>query len=94
MCIRDSIPGILMGLCCMVVAFIGAKKAGMKATGFDKSQSVLKTVWDAVPSLLLIVIVIGGIVSGIFTATEGAGVPVPYCLICLFYQSAAAADHL
>ena len=82
------IPGILMGLCCMVVAFIGAKKAGMKATGFDRSQSVLKTVWDAVPSLLLIVIVIGGIVSGVFTATEGAGIAVLYCLILsIIYKS-------
>ena len=34
------IPGILMGLCCMVVAFIGAKRAGMKATGIDHSQSI------------------------------------------------------
>ena len=82
------IPGILMGLCCMIVAFIGAKKAGMKATGFDRSQSVLKTVWDAVPSLLLIVIVIGGIVSGVFTATEGAGIAVLYCLILsIIYKS-------
>ena len=82
------LPGILMGLCCMVVAFIGAKKAGMKATGFDRSQSVLKTVWDAVPSLLLIVIVIGGIVSGVFTATEGAGIAVLYCLILsIIYKS-------
>ena len=39
----------------------------MKATGIDHSQSIAKTVWDAVPSLLLIVIVIGGIVSGIFS---------------------------
>lgn len=82
------IPGILMGLCCMIVAFIGAKKAGMKATGFDRSQSVLKTIWDAVPSLLLIVIVIGGIVSGVFTATEGAGIAVLYCLILsIIYKS-------
>ena len=82
------IPGILMGLCCMVVAFIGAKKAGMKATGIDHSQSIAKTVWDAVPSLLLIVIVIGGIVSGIFTSTEGAGVAVLYCLILsIVYKS-------
>ena len=82
------VPGILMGLCCMVVAFIGAKKAGMKATGIDHSQSIAKTVWDAVPSLLLIVIVIGGIVSGIFTATEGAGVAVLYCLILsIVYKS-------
>ncbi len=60
----------------------------MKATGFDRSQSVLKTVWDAVPSLLLIVIVIGGIVSGVFTATEGAGIAVLYCLILsIIYKS-------
>ena len=72
------VPGILMGLCCMLVAFVGAKKAGMKATGYDKSKSIGKTIWDAVPSLLLIVIVIGGIVSGIFTATEGAGIAVLY----------------
>lgn len=82
------VPGILMGLCCMLVAFVGAKKAGMKATGYDKSKSIGKTIWDAVPSLLLIVIVIGGIVSGIFTATEGAGIAVLYCLVLsIVYKS-------
>jgi len=60
----------------------------MKATGYDKSKSIGKTIWDAVPSLLLIVIVIGGIVSGIFTATEGAGIAVLYCLILsIVYKS-------
>jgi hypothetical protein len=54
----------------------------------DKSKSIGKTIWDAVPSLLLIVIVIGGIVSGIFTATEGAGIAVLYCLILsIVYKS-------
>ena len=75
------VPGILMGTGCMAVAFVMARKAGMKATGRDKSKSIGKIVWDAIPSLLLILIVIGGIVSGIFTATEGAGVAVLYCLI-------------
>lgn len=74
-------PGILMGIGCMAVAFVMARRAGMKATGRDKSKSIGKIVWDAIPSLLLILIVIGGIVSGIFTATEGAGVAVLYCLI-------------
>lgn len=82
------VPGILMGLGCMVVAFFMAKKAGMKATGRDKSKSIGRIVWDAVPSLLLIIIVIGGIVSGIFTATEGAGIAVLYCLILsVIYKS-------
>lgn len=75
------VPGILMGIGCMAVAFVMANRAGMKATGRDKSKSIGKIVWDAIPSLLLILIVIGGIVSGIFTATEGAGVAVLYCLI-------------
>lgn len=82
------IPGILMGVVCMIIAFIGAKKLGLKPAGRDKSVSVIKTILDAIPSLLLIVIVIGGIVSGIFTATEGAGIAVLYCLILsIIYKS-------
>lgn len=82
------VPGILMGLVCMVIAFVMAKKLGIKATGRDKSVSIAKTVWSAIPSLLLIIIVIGGIVSGIFTATEGAGVSVLYCLVLsIIYKS-------
>ena len=41
----------------------------------------MKVSLEAIPSLLLIIIVIGGIVGGIFTATEGAGICVLYCLI-------------
>ena len=82
------VPGILMGLVCMVIAFVMAKKLGIKATGRDKSVSIAKTVWSAIPSLLLIIIVIGGIVSGIFTATEGAGAAVLYCLVLsIIYKS-------
>ena len=82
------VPGILMGVVCMIVAFIGAKRLGIKAVGRDKSVSILKIFVDAIPSLLLIIIVIGGIVSGIFTATEGAGIAVLYCLILsIIYKS-------
>lgn len=62
------------------------KKMGIKATGRDKSISVAKTIWDAIPSLLLIIIVIGGIVSGIFTATEGAGIAFFTALSCPHLQ--------
>lgn len=82
------VPGILMGLGCMLVAFVMAKRSHMKATGRDMSKTILQTIWDAIPSLLLIIIVIGGIVSGIFTATEAAGVAVLYCLILsVIYKS-------
>lgn len=75
------IPGILMGLGTMIVAFIYAKKHKYPTTGFVPMKEALKVTFEAIPSLLLIVIVIGGIVGGIFTATEGAGVCVLYCLI-------------
>ena len=44
-------------------------------------KEAVKVTLEAIPSLLLIIIVIGGIVGGIFTATEGAGICVLYCLI-------------
>ena len=48
---------------------------------------------DAIPSLFLIVIIIGGILSGIFTATEASGVAVAYALILGFiYKSIKAKD--
>lgn len=75
------IPGILMGLGVMVVAFIYAKKNKYPTSGRMPVKEALTTTLRAIPSLFLIVIVIGGIVAGIFTATEGAGVCVLYCLI-------------
>ena len=65
----------------MVVAFLYAKKHKYPTSGFPSMQTAVKVTLEALPSLLLIVIVIGGIVGGIFTATEGAGICVLYCLI-------------
>lgn len=82
------IPGILMGLGTMVVAFLYAKKHNYPVAGKVSKKEALNITLQAVPSLLLILIVIGGIVGGVFTATEGAGVSVLYCLILsLIYKS-------
>ncbi len=83
------VPGFLWGLGCMALAFFIARKYHYKsASNFQKNQ-ILKTIWDALPSLLLIVIVIFGIVAGIFTATEGSVVAVVYSLILsvFFYKT-------
>ncbi|MDO4490746.1 MAG: TRAP transporter large permease [Lachnospiraceae bacterium] len=74
------IPGILWGLACMLVVFFIAKKKGYRAkTRFTGSEAV-KIILQALPCLLLIVIVIGGIILGVFTATEGSVVAVVYSL--------------
>lgn len=75
------IPGLLMGFGSMAVAFFYAKKHKYPTSGFPSPKEAMKVTLEAIPSLLLIVIVIGGIVSGIFTATEGAGISVLYCVI-------------
>lgn len=76
------IPGLLWAALCMVVAFLYGKKHGYvihreKIT----ASTVVKTVWEAIPSLFLIVIIIGGILSGYFTPTEASGVAVIYAFI-------------
>ena len=76
------IPGILWGVACMIVATIIARRNGYKGDSQKITPQIfLKTLFEAVPALLLIVIVIGGIIIGAFTATEGAVVAVVYSLI-------------
>ena len=82
------VPGILMGLSTMASAYCYAKKHNYPVCQKVSASEAVRITLDAIPSLLLIVIVIGGIVGGIFTATEGAGICVLYCLILsLFYRS-------
>lgn len=76
------VPGILWAVCCMLVAIIIAKKQGYKgqAGKFDWGN-LAKATLNAIPALSLIIVVIGGIVLGVFTATEGSAIAVVYALI-------------
>lgn len=76
------IPGLIWAFGCVVVAIILAKKLGYHGEPGKFSWKVLgKATLEAIPSLSLIVVVIGGIIAGIFTATEGAAISVVYALI-------------
>ena len=88
------VPGILVGLALMSVAGVFAyvkkypvgEQAGLKTALFK--------FLDAIPSLLLLIIVIGGIIAGIFTATEASAVAVLYTIILsmLFYREVKISD--
>ncbi|MEM6377148.1 MAG: TRAP transporter large permease [Bacteroidota bacterium] len=78
------IPGIITGLLLMITAGFWSKYKKFPAGQRAKMSEVFKTFIDAFPSLLLLVVVIGGIVAGIFTATEASAVAVLYCLILTF----------
>lgn len=75
------IPGLIIGLALMVVAYAFAKKNNYKVNFHVTFGEAVKKFLDAVPSLLLIIIVIGGIVAGYFTATEASAIAVLYSFI-------------
>ena len=78
------IPGIMTGLFLMLVAAAWAKKKKYKIGKRSSLKEVFKTFIDALPSLFMLVVVIGGIVTGIFTATEASAIAVLYSLILGF----------
>jgi len=74
-------PGIAIGISLMVVAgFIAYRKKYPVSEKVRIKDGILRFL-DAVPSLFLIVLVIGGIVAGYFTATEASAVAVLYSFI-------------
>lgn len=79
--IAGYLPGILLGLGLMTVAGVYATRMKVQVTAKVTLGYGLKKFLDALPSLLLLVIVIGGIVAGYFTATEASGIAVIYTLI-------------
>ena len=74
------IPGIMTGLFLMIVAALWAKKKKYKVGKRSSFKEIVKTFIDALPSLFMLVVVIGGIVTGIFTATEASAIAVLYSL--------------
>ena len=78
------IPGILTGLLLMLVASFWARKKGYKVGKRSTFKNIIRTFIDAVPSLFMLVVVIGGIVTGIFTATEASAIAVLYSVVLGF----------
>ncbi|HEV2148375.1 MAG TPA: TRAP transporter large permease [Longimicrobiaceae bacterium] len=87
------LPGILIGLMLMGVAGVMAARRGYPVSERLPLRAALGTFVHALPSLLLLVVVIGGIVGGIFTATEAAAIAVLYAAVLAFlYREVSARD--
>jgi tripartite ATP-independent transporter DctM subunit len=78
------LPGILVGLSLMAVAGVWAWRADYPTSDRVPLGETLRRFRDALPSLFMLVVVIGGIVAGIFTATEAAAIAVFYALVLAF----------
>lgn len=75
------IPGLLMGLGMMAIVYVIARKRGYATTRRRASlREIAKAFVEAIWALLMPVIILGGILGGIFTATEAAAVAVAYAI--------------
>ncbi|MBO6524661.1 MAG: TRAP transporter large permease subunit [Balneolaceae bacterium] len=83
--IAGYLPGILTGLMLMVVAAIWAKKKNFPVGEKTRFPELFRSFIDAIPALFLLIIVIGGIIAGIFTATEASAIAVVYTLALGFF---------
>lgn len=77
MFIAGIIPGILVGFGLMIYAYYYSKKNNYLGNGMKVSiRNIVREVWNAKWSLLIPVIILGGIYGGIFTPTEAAAAAV------------------
>ncbi|MCL6258791.1 TRAP transporter large permease [Aquiflexum sp. TKW24L] len=83
--VAGYLPGIFIGLVLMLTAAVFIRKEKLPAGEGVSLKEFAKTFFRAFPSLMLLVIVIGGIVGGIFTATEASAIAVIYTLGLSFY---------
>ncbi|MGP9728865.1 TRAP transporter large permease [Glutamicibacter sp. 287] len=82
-------PGLVWIFACMLVIYLYSRKhKETRSTERVTFAVAIQTLVKAIPSLLMIVIVIGGILSGVFTPTESAAIAVVYCLILGFIYKA------
>lgn len=78
------IPGIMLGLSIMVTAYIIAVKRNYPAEPANSMRRIFVAAREAVPGLMTGVIIIGGIMTGVFTVTESAGIATAYAFIISF----------
>ncbi|HAM9721029.1 TRAP transporter large permease [Escherichia coli] len=88
------VAGLLWGIGCMLVTLIVAKRHNYRVFFTVQKGMVLKVSVEAIPSLMLIVIIVGGIVQGIFTAIEASAIAVVYTLLLtvVFYRTLKLKD--
>ncbi len=79
------IPGVLLGVGLMIVSYIFAIKRNYPKERKYTLKEALQITKDAILGLFTAIIIIGGVISGVFTATESAAIAVVYAFIITFF---------
>ena len=88
------VPGVLMCLCLAAAAYIVAVRRGYKAEKFPGWSALLIAFFGAIPGLMTAVIIVGGVLSGVFTVTESGAFGAIYAfLVTLLVYRAITWDN-
>ena len=88
------VPGILTGVAIMLVGALYARRKGYPVADKVSLAESRRITLRAIPSLLMLVVVIGGIIAGVFTATEAAAIAVVYSLMLALIYRELSPKHL
>ncbi|MBI2544723.1 MAG: TRAP transporter large permease [Candidatus Rokubacteria bacterium] len=84
--LAGMVPGILIGVGMMALSYVIARRRRYPISGErPRLREVALRTWQALPVLLMPVVVIGGMVGGVFTATEAAAIAVVYAVVVGFF---------
>ncbi|WP_027134890.1 TRAP transporter large permease [Geminicoccus roseus] len=88
------VPGLMLAAALMIAAWFVAKKRGYPTEPFPGLTMILRLAVTAIPGILLIAIIFGGVRSGVFTASESSCIAIVYALFVtvLVYRSMSWAD--
>ncbi|MDX8492717.1 TRAP transporter large permease [Mesorhizobium sp. VK22B] len=90
------IPGLLLALSLMITAYLVASRRGYPTEPFAGFGRALQLLLGAIPGLILIGIIFGGVRSGIFTATESSCIAIVYAFLVtlIIYRSMSWSDFV
>lgn len=79
------VPGVGLGLSLMILSYIIAVKRNYPKEGAFTMQQAWKSAKDSILGLFTAVIIMGGVISGVFTATESAAVAAIWAFFVTFF---------
>ncbi|MFW6337357.1 MAG: TRAP transporter large permease [Alkalispirochaetaceae bacterium] len=79
------IPGVLLGIALMILSYVIAVRRGYPKEQKYTMKEAVQLTKDAILGLLTAVIIIGGVISGVFTATESAAIATIYAFVITFF---------
>lgn len=93
--VAGIIPGIFLALCLMLTVRVEAGKRRIKQTSTFSGKELLKSFLDAIPALMVPIIILGGIYGGFFSPTEAGAVACVYgFLVGVFWYKEVNRDNI